>query len=157
MPFISALVDRKQYCPATSDDEVNGLKTMLGAKFRRLRSRLGAPKAITAMAHTLVDLFIACSSSATTTCITESSIAKPNTGSSNHIGRLSRRQPSTCNSFHSQRSKVEFLESCSCGRVTGVLRKGWRNIRRFRTRKKVDPLYFGETQYASPSCSSDYA
>ncbi|HXY49103.1 MAG TPA: IS110 family transposase [Terriglobales bacterium] len=31
-------------------------KTYLGAKFRRLRSRLGAPKAITAMAHTLARL-----------------------------------------------------------------------------------------------------
>jgi hypothetical protein len=28
-------------------------KTYLGAKFRRLRTRLGAPKAITAMAHML--------------------------------------------------------------------------------------------------------
>ena len=31
-------------------------KTYLGAKFRRLRARLGAPKAITAMAHTLARL-----------------------------------------------------------------------------------------------------
>lgn len=31
-------------------------KTYLGAKFKRLRSRLGAPKAITAMAHTLARL-----------------------------------------------------------------------------------------------------
>jgi transposase len=31
-------------------------RSALGAKFRRLRSRLGAPKAITAMAHTLARL-----------------------------------------------------------------------------------------------------
>ena len=31
-------------------------KTYLGAKFRRLRSKLGAPKAITAMAHMLARL-----------------------------------------------------------------------------------------------------
>jgi hypothetical protein len=31
-------------------------KTYLGAKFRRLRARLGAPKAITAMAHMLARL-----------------------------------------------------------------------------------------------------
>lgn len=31
-------------------------QSALGAKFRRLRSRLGAPKAITAMAHTLARL-----------------------------------------------------------------------------------------------------
>jgi transposase len=31
-------------------------KTYLGAKFRRLRTRLGAPKAITAMAHMLARL-----------------------------------------------------------------------------------------------------
>lgn len=31
-------------------------RTYLGAKFQRLRSRLGAPKAITAMAHTLARL-----------------------------------------------------------------------------------------------------
>ena len=31
-------------------------KTYLGAKFRRLRARLGTPKAITAMAHTLARL-----------------------------------------------------------------------------------------------------
>ncbi len=46
-----------------------------------------------------------------------------------------------------QREELQSLPSC--GRVTGVLKKGWRNIRRFRTGKKVDPLYFGETQYAS--------
>jgi len=71
-------------------------------------------KAITAMAYTPgLDLFIACSSSVTTTWIRESSIAKPNIDSNNYVGQLSRPQRSTCNSFHFQSLEVEFLESCS--------------------------------------------
>jgi transposase len=41
-------------CP---DNQITGGKVLyLGAKFRRLRARLGAPKAITAMAHMLARL-----------------------------------------------------------------------------------------------------
>jgi hypothetical protein len=62
-------------------------QSALGAKFRRLRSKLGAPKAITTMAHML----------ATTTRTEESPDTKPNT---NNYSESENRPPlSICNSF----------------------------------------------------------
>jgi hypothetical protein len=64
-------------------------QSALGAKFRRLRSKLGAPKAITAMAHML----------ATTTRTEESPDTKPNTNTNNYSESENRPPLSICNSF----------------------------------------------------------
>ena len=96
-------------------------QSALGAKFRRLRTRLGAPKAITAMAHHLARLLDR-AGSAKPTLTKANSTTKPNTVSTTSDGCKNRLPPSTYNSFQHKHLPHEFLESQRRFRKT-VLRK----------------------------------
>jgi transposase len=80
-------------------------QSALGAKFRRLRSKLGAPKAITAMAHMLARLVYRMLK------FGHDYSTKRNTDINNYNESENRPLLSICNSFLSRELSVKFLES----------------------------------------------
>jgi len=90
-------------------------QSYLGAKFRRLRSRLGPPKAITAMAAPWPSSSTACSSSDKTTRIAEPSSMSKDSETSSFNTYRKRLLNSACKSLHYRRLQSEFLESATSG------------------------------------------
>ena len=87
-----------------------GLAT-LGAKFHRARSRLGAPKAITAMTHLLAPVIYRMFKIGHEYVDKGMEYYEPNTGNSSYNGSPSRPLHSTCNPFLSRELSVRFLDS----------------------------------------------